>query len=276
MGKISMGSKIIYEDGGGGGSTTFTDLTDTPVDYINQGGKTLTVKADESGVDFQVASSGGVAENGLPVGGVAGQVLAKVDDTNFNANWVDGGGGGQLEVVTELPETAEIGDSVIFKDGYGLYNCLFDGVNWYRSLAYNSLDTGNFSYLANELSALFIGGGTLKLVTDVNNKKYALGFRVVCPHNQITVREWTFNTTTDGMIKIHWEQEGEVTTSWYDYTVIYIDGVELTRQQNMAYNQYHEKFVTAGEHTIKFTFNRDSSGSGGYNGFQIYEISIPK
>jgi len=45
-------------DGFSGGSSTFTDLTDTPSDYTGDGGKLLAVKGDESGVEFIAAPSG--------------------------------------------------------------------------------------------------------------------------------------------------------------------------------------------------------------------------
>lgn len=40
-------------------------------------------------------------ENGVPAGGTAGQVLAKIDGTNYNTEWVDqtGGGGGASYLV---------------------------------------------------------------------------------------------------------------------------------------------------------------------------------
>jgi len=36
----------------------------------------------------------GPAGQGVPVGGAAGQVLAKIDSANFNTEWVAAGGGG--------------------------------------------------------------------------------------------------------------------------------------------------------------------------------------
>lgn len=44
-------------------------------------------------------------ENGVPTGGTAGQVLAKIDGTNYNTEWVDqtgGGGGASYLVYTAL------------------------------------------------------------------------------------------------------------------------------------------------------------------------------
>jgi len=57
----------------------------------------------------------GVEISSLPAGGTAGQVLAKVDGTDFNAQWVDGGTGGGVSVDGSrswsafIPGTIEIG-----------------------------------------------------------------------------------------------------------------------------------------------------------------------
>src|SRR5581483_3244093 len=52
----------------------------------------------KSEVDAKIAGIHPVATNGLPSGGLSNQVLAKIDNTDFNADWVtisgSGGGGG--------------------------------------------------------------------------------------------------------------------------------------------------------------------------------------
>jgi hypothetical protein len=45
-----------------GGSSTFLDLTDTPATYTGQGGKTVTVKVDETGLEFTTPAGGGGSE----------------------------------------------------------------------------------------------------------------------------------------------------------------------------------------------------------------------
>lgn len=70
----------------GGGASAFTDLSDSPADYTGQAGKVPTVKATEDGLEFSNAPA---ATNGLPTGGTAGQILSKIDETNYNAEWVD-------------------------------------------------------------------------------------------------------------------------------------------------------------------------------------------
>jgi hypothetical protein len=47
----------------------------------------------------------------VPVGGTAGQVLAKIDGTNYNTEWVTGGGGGGSGTVTTVSVTTANGVS---------------------------------------------------------------------------------------------------------------------------------------------------------------------
>lgn len=73
------------------------------------GGHTVTITdADHpSGQSFNVMDgAAGAAGQGVPTGGTAGQVLAKVDGTDYNTQWVtpsSGGGGCTLYVDTGLP-----------------------------------------------------------------------------------------------------------------------------------------------------------------------------
>jgi len=50
--------------GGGGGSSTFLGLTDTPFSYVGQANKVVSVKADETGLEFTTGGGGG--GGGLP------------------------------------------------------------------------------------------------------------------------------------------------------------------------------------------------------------------
>jgi len=54
---------------------------------------------------------------GVPIGGTAGQVLAKIDDTNYNTHWVTGGGGGAVASVN-----GQTGIVVLAKADIGLGN----------------------------------------------------------------------------------------------------------------------------------------------------------
>ena len=54
---------------------------------------------------------------GVPVGGTAGQVLSKIDATNYNTQWVTGSGGGQAWVVDQIPVETPNGARTLFTTG---------------------------------------------------------------------------------------------------------------------------------------------------------------
>lgn len=56
--KVSADGKGLEFGTGGGGSTTFTALTDTPADYTSQGGRAVVVNGDEDGLEFADFPSG--------------------------------------------------------------------------------------------------------------------------------------------------------------------------------------------------------------------------
>jgi len=52
---------LIPGSGGGGGATAFTDLSDVPNAYTGQAAKVVSVKGDETGLEFTTPSASGVA-----------------------------------------------------------------------------------------------------------------------------------------------------------------------------------------------------------------------
>lgn len=63
----------------------FTDLNDAPASYEGSAGKIIRVKDDLTGLEFVSAPP---AENGIPTGGAAKQILAKSSANNYAAEWV--------------------------------------------------------------------------------------------------------------------------------------------------------------------------------------------
>ena len=57
---------------------------------------TLGIPSLATGADFPTLNQNttGTSANGIPIGGTTGQVLAKIDGTDYNTHWVTGGGGG--------------------------------------------------------------------------------------------------------------------------------------------------------------------------------------
>ena len=62
-------------------NSSFTSLTDTPADYVDQAGRLAAVNSTETGLEFVDAPTS------LPTGGTAGQVLTKNSDTDGDAGW---------------------------------------------------------------------------------------------------------------------------------------------------------------------------------------------
>ena len=64
-------------------NSSFTVLTDTPANYVDQAGKLAAVNSTETGVGFIDAPTS------LPSGGTTGQVLTKNSTTEGDAGWGD-------------------------------------------------------------------------------------------------------------------------------------------------------------------------------------------
>lgn len=64
-------------------NSSFTVLTDTPADYVDQAGKLAAVNSTETALEFVDPPSS------LPAGGAAGQVLTKNSATDGDAGWGD-------------------------------------------------------------------------------------------------------------------------------------------------------------------------------------------
>jgi hypothetical protein len=74
------------------------DHTHTQFDQITENANNIS-----SILDALDGYAAGEAENGIPTGGTAGQLLAKVDNTNYNAEWIDPPSGGGLDLAELNP-----------------------------------------------------------------------------------------------------------------------------------------------------------------------------
>lgn len=82
--------------GGGGGSYTLPQATETVLGGIKAAEKTTEtaeVKIDTASGKLYVPAAG-EAQNGVAAGGTTGQIYAKIDGTDYNAEWVDAPSGG--------------------------------------------------------------------------------------------------------------------------------------------------------------------------------------
>jgi len=124
-GQLIFAEAPTSSGGGSSGVTNFTQLNDTPSSI--QAGKMLVGSGDGNSLVFQeIPEGGGSGEGGsagpqgpagadgvgVPVGGASGQILAKIDGTDYNTEWIDapagsvGGAGGEgVDTFIELADT---------------------------------------------------------------------------------------------------------------------------------------------------------------------------
>lgn len=75
------------------------------------------------------------SSNGLPTGGTAGQILAKIDATNYNAEWIDN----YANWTSQLKHEVKAGESLV--KGQAVYVSSADGTNMIVSKASNTLES---------------------------------------------------------------------------------------------------------------------------------------
>lgn len=75
------------------------------------------------------------SSNGLPTGGTAGQILAKIDATNFNAEWIDN----YANWTSQLKHEVKAGESLV--KGQAVYVSSADGTNMIVSKASNASES---------------------------------------------------------------------------------------------------------------------------------------
>lgn len=96
-----------------------------------------------AGVDM---GSAGAAGQGVPIGGTAGQVLAKTDGTNFNTQWITTSGTG---TVTSIATTAPLSGGTITTTGTLSISLATTSTNGYLSSADWNIFNGKLSPTGN-------------------------------------------------------------------------------------------------------------------------------
>ena len=101
------GTKITYDGKGmivGSNSATTNDIEEsTDRKYISSAD--IAVLSNTSGVNTGDNAVNSLYSSivGIPVGGTIGQVLSKIDGTDYNVQWTTGGGGGRGDALTTDP-----------------------------------------------------------------------------------------------------------------------------------------------------------------------------
>ena len=219
----------------------FLALTDTPDSYLGQGTKVVAVKPDASGLEFITVV----------------------------------GGGGGIEVVTELPSNPTNGQTVFIYNASYQYLATYYGptAKWYRiSLVGSNYPWANV-YKPEALYNLLFGDATKSIVAVTVSTDFNTALRINGAANTTKQLTWTF-TSGAGDFGIWVGCETESIN--FDWGSVYIDDVDISGNLGgTVVSRYISKTLTAGSHTLKITYRKDKSGDVGYNGVQVYAVSIP-
>ena len=219
----------------------FLALTDTPDSYMGQGTKVVAVKPDASGLEFITVV----------------------------------GGGGGIGVVTELPSNPTNGQTVFMYNASYQYLATYYGptARWYRiSLVGSNYPWANV-YKPEALYNLLFGDATKSIVAVTVSTDFNTALRIKGATNTTKQLTWTF-TSGAGDFGIWVGCETESTN--YDWGYVYIDDVDVSgKLGGTVVSRYISKTLTAGSHTLKITYRKDGSGDVGYDGVQVYAVSIP-
>lgn len=211
---------------------------------------------------------------GVPTGGTAGQVLVKQSETDRDAAWetMESGGGG-VEVVTALPASPTDGQTVILMTASQKYLATYQASDskWFKTALY-SPGWGTV-YLPDVLYSLFIGDAPRSIVAINLSIDFQSAFRMKGATSATKLLIWSF-TSAAGPLHIWCGCETENPT--YDWFKIYLDNVQIgSTMGGTILSRYITTTLTAGTHTLKLEYRKDSGGDSGYDGGQIYAIVLP-
>lgn len=203
------------------------------------------------GVQGETGATGpqGPAGPGVPTGGTAGQVLSKIDGTDYNTEWITPSGGGGMELILSAfhPNTSgmssliplvEVGD-IIYIEGAGV-EMLKSGPNSYTNrividaeatvLSNIVTRTTNTTYSASISGYLMLGlyvvtakSSTSITITSLNSTAPVDKTIGIIEYNGSTVTYtelMTVDTTSNGIYKVSIGQRGSVTGNmrFYNYS----------------------------------------------------------
>lgn len=103
--------------------------------------------------------------NGIPIGGTAGQVLAKIDGTDYNTHWITGGGGGgsgdalTTDPLSQFAATTKVQLNSVISDGTPMY--VGDAPTSHTHVKADITDFGTYSTdIHSNITALNLVSGT--------------------------------------------------------------------------------------------------------------------
>lgn len=185
------------------------------------------------------------------------------------------GGGGGIGIVTELPSNPSHGQTVFLYNANYQYLATYHEPSalWYRVSMVGTNYPWNNIYKPDALFNLLFGDATKSLVSVAISTDFTSALRIKGAANTTKQLTWTF-TSGEGKFAIWLGCETE--SASYDWAYVYIDDVDISgKLAGTIVSRYIEKTLTAGSHTLKITYRKDGSGDVGYDGVQVYAVSIP-
>jgi hypothetical protein len=186
-----------------------------------------------------------------------------------------GGGGGGIEVVTELPSSPSNGQTVfLYNQNYQYLATYYEPTAlWYRTMLAGTNYPWLNIYKPETLYNLFFGDAYKSIVSVTISTDFTTALRIKGAANSTRQLTWTFTSGAGKFaIWVGCETEG----ASYDYAYVYLDDVDISEKMGgTILSKYIERTLTAGSHTLKITYRKDSSVDGGYDGVQVYAVAIP-
>lgn len=128
-------------------------------------------------------------------------------------------------------------------------------------------------YKPEALFNLLFGDATKSIVAVTVSTDFNTALRIKGAANTTKQLTWTF-TSGAGEFGIWVGCETE--SASYDWAIVYIDDVDISgKLGGTIVSRYIQKALTAGSHTLKITYRKDGSGDVGYDGLQVYAVTIP-
>lgn len=171
------------------------------------------------------------SSNGLPTGGTAGQILAKIDATNYNAEWIDN----YANWTSQLKHEVKAGESLV--KGQAVYVSSADGTNMIVSKASNTLESTSSKTMGLIMETLATNGKgfiiTEGLISGLNTSTATAGDPVWLGTNGNLI----FGLTNKPSAPAHLVFIGIVTRSNINNGEIFVkvqNGFELQELHNVA------------------------------------------
>lgn len=217
-----------------------------------------------------VAGSLGANGQGVPTGGTTGQVLAKVNDTNYNTAWVN---------PTSSEDAAQNSQITILQNSVTLNYQTLDNVNNTQNLQINNLENTinqNYSTLVNvndiqnsQINSIqTVNTSQSNQISNINSSLNSINTNITNQNNQITTLNNSLTTTNNNVATL---QSKVIPTGGTSGQVLAkVDGTDYNTQWVTNSSQGDLRLVNTSSHISQDAGN----GSNGSNAGNTSVIAI--